>query len=78
LHLSAADASGHLTIRWNRDGLPEIDHGTLTFNDGGEAHTILLDRKQLDSGSADYVRKSGHVDALLQAGAVTAQVSYPE
>jgi len=78
LHLSAADASGHLTIRWNRDGLPEIDHGTLTLNDGGEAHTILLDRKQLDSGTAEYVRKSGHVDALLQAGAVTAQVSYPE
>jgi hypothetical protein len=78
LHLSAADANGHLTIRWNRDGLPEIDHATLTLNDGGEAHTILLDRKQLDSGSAEYERKSGHVDALLQAGGVTAQISYPE
>jgi len=78
LHLSAADANGHLTIRWNRDGLPGIDHATLTFNDGGEAHTILLDRRQLDSGSAEYERKSGHVDALLQAGGVTAQVSYPE
>ena len=78
LHLSAADANGHLTLKWNRDGLPDIDHATLTLNDGGQAHTILLDRKQLDSGSTQYERKSAHVDALLRAGDTTAQASYPE
>jgi hypothetical protein len=78
LHLSAADANGHLRFRWNRDAIPDIDHATLTVNDGGTPHTISLDRRQLDAGSVQYDRTSTRVDALLQAGGSTAQASYPE
>jgi hypothetical protein len=78
LRLSASHAGGRLTIRWNRDALPGIDRATLTLNDGGEPHTIVLDSRQLDAGTVKYERKSAHVDALLQAGDLKAQVSYPE
>ena len=78
LRLSAADANGKLTLRWNRDAIPQINNATLTVNDGGEPHTIVLDSHKLDAGTVEYDRKSGHVDALLEAGGLKAQVSYPE
>jgi hypothetical protein len=78
LRLSAADAGGKLTIRWNRDAIPGIDHATLTLNDGGEPQIIQLDSHKLDAGTVQYVRKSARVDALLQAGDLKAQVSFPE
>jgi hypothetical protein len=77
LRLSAADAGGKLTIRWNRDAIPQINSATLTLNDGGEAHTILLDSHRLDAGTVQYERKSNHVDALLQADGLKAQITFP-
>jgi hypothetical protein len=78
LRLTASDANGHLTIRWNPGSVRGIDHASLTFNDGGEPHTIELDSRQLDAGTAGYDRRSAHVDALMQAGSLRAQVSFPQ
>jgi hypothetical protein len=78
LQLSASDANGHLTIRWNPEAVSGIDHASLTLNDGGEPNTIMLDGEQLDAGRVQYDRKSAHVDALMQAGDLRAQVSFPQ
>jgi proteasome lid subunit RPN8/RPN11 len=78
LQLSASDANGHLTIRWNPGAVRGIAHASLTLNDGGEPHTIPLDTRQLAGGETSYERKSPHVDALMQADGLRAQVSYPQ
>jgi hypothetical protein len=77
LRLTASDSGGQLTIRWNADSLPGIDHASLLLDDGGQPQSIQLDGAQLRSGRYQFERKSSHVTATLKAGAAQALTTFP-
>jgi hypothetical protein len=76
LKLDMSDASGHLTIRWNREAVRGIDQGSISLDDGGKLVTIPLDATQLSAGSMGYNRKSERVTALMKAGNARALATF--
>jgi hypothetical protein len=68
LTLTSTESNGALVIRWNVDGLRGIDRASMFVNDGGNLHTITLDRFDLNQGFMRYVPKSERVAMKLSAG----------
>jgi hypothetical protein len=71
LTLNSTELNGDLLIRWNADALRGIDHASMFVNDGGQLHTLPLDRFALNSGLLSYTPKSRRVTAKLNAGETT-------
>lgn len=71
LSLTSTASQGTLTIRWNGDAFRGIDHASLQLNDGGNLHSVPLDRADLIRGVYIYMPKSSRVSAKLSAGDIS-------
>ena len=76
LKLAAAEANGHLMLRWNRAAVRGLDRGSLSVDDGGELRVFPLDGGQLNEGVMRYDRKSERVTAVMKAGDSMALTSF--
>jgi hypothetical protein len=76
LKLDAAEANGHLMLRWNRAAVRGLDRGSLSVDDGGELKVFPLDGGQLNEGVMRYDRKSERVTAVMKAGDSMALTSF--
>jgi hypothetical protein len=66
LALTATDAKGHLSIRWNAEAVRGLDGGVLTVADGGVTHSFPLGQGLLEAGAMGYDRKSPRVTVMLK------------
>jgi len=76
LTLTSTESNGALVIRWNIDGLRGIDRASMFVNDGGNLHTLTLDRFDLNQGFMRYVPKSERVAVKLSAGGKSALAAW--
>ena len=68
LALTLAQSNGKLEIRWNTEAFRGMDRASLTINDGGDLHTLSLDRSQLNQGEYIHTPASQRVTAKISAG----------
>ena len=81
LTLISTESNGTLVITWNVDALRGMDHASMSVNDGGNLHTMTLDRSDLNQGFMRYTPKSERVAVKLSAGgasAISAWLSTPK
>lgn len=61
--IHASEGGGRVRVDWNPSDVNAFraDSAVLRVQDGGTVHEYPIDRKTLDNGGLDYLRKSGDV-----------------